>query len=572
MSLIQELAKKGVLPQEKATQLEYEINKSGEKEEQVIMDKGLVSEEIVFETKSEYLGVPLKKDVEDISPEILKLIPEETAVYYKMVPLGEGKGNLLDVGMIYPEDLKAQEALSFLSREKKFNSQIFLISFSVFNKVSNQYKNFKKEVRSALDDLRNELDDKESPSGRDVETEAISEDAPITKIVAVILRHAVEGGASDIHIEPTKEQLRVRFRFIGVLHSSIFLPIKIAPAVVARIKILSGLKLDETRIPQDGRFSTKIGNRNVDFRVSTFPTTLGEKVVIRVLDSTMGLKKIDDLGMEGRNKRIFESSIKKPYGLILVVGPTGSGKSTTIYAILNALNKDSVNIVTLEDPAEYFIEGVNQSQIRPEIGYSFGSGLRHILRQDPNIIMIGEIRDGETASLAMNASLTGHLVLSTLHTSGALSALPRLFDLGVESYLIAPTLNCIISQRLIRVLCNDCKKKSVLNKQTMEILLKEIGNMPPSAKKDIDVASLKIFEPVGCKKCNDTGFSGRIAIYEILEMTKELANIDLKNFDSIKLEEEAKRQEMTTMKQDGILKVLKGIVSIEEVLRVTKEQ
>ncbi len=569
MSLLQELVKNGILPKEKAAQLEYEINKSGAKEEEVVLERGIAPEEILFKIKSEYLGIPLRKDAEEVSPEILKMIPEETAAHYKMVPLGEGKGGFLDVGMIYPEDLKAQEALGFLLRQKKINSRVFLVSFSVFNKTMNQYRGIKREVKSALEELENELEER-GTKGR-AETESISEDAPVTKIVAVILKHAVVGGASDIHIELTKEQLRIRFRFIGVLHPSIFLPIKIAPAIAARIKILSGLKIDETRIPQDGRFSAKIENRNIDFRVSTFPTTLGEKVVVRVLDSTMGLRKIEDLGMEERNKKILERSIKKPYGLILVVGPTGSGKSTTIYAVLNALNKDSVNIVTLEDPAEYFIEGVNQSQIRPEIGYTFGSGLRHILRQDPNIIMVGEIRDGETANLAINASLTGHLVLSTLHTSNALSALPRLFDLGVDPYLIAPTLNCIISQRLVRVLCDNCKKKAILSKQIQEILIEEIKNMPLSVKKDIDISSFKIFEPAGCVKCNNTGFSGRIAIFEILEMTKELGALDLKNINFEKLEEEAKRQGMTTMKQDGILKALKGITSMEEILRVTKE-
>jgi len=401
----------------------------------------------------------------------------------------------------------------------------------------------------------------------------LAEEAPITKIVAVILRHGVEGGASDIHIEPTRKKLRVRFRLLGFLHSSIFLPLRIQPAVVTRVKILSNLKIDETRIPQDGRFSTKIDEKDIDFRVSTFPTTLGEKVAIRILDPTVGLKQFEELGLAGRNLKVLKEAVKKPYGLILACGPTGCGKTTTLYAILNLLNKEEQNIVTLEDPVEYFIEGINQSQVKPEIGYDFPIGLRHILRQDPDIIMVGEIRDEETAALVIHSTLTGHLVLSTLHTSNAISGIPRLLDLGIKPYLIPPTLACILAQRLVRRLCDACKKEVKPKKEVRDLILKEIEALPAQAKKNIKIAnSLTLWQAQGCKKCNNEGFSGRIALFEVLEMTDNLADIILKVPTTEKLQEEAKQQGMITLKQDGILKALAGVTPLEEVLRVAEEK
>jgi type IV pilus assembly protein PilB len=401
----------------------------------------------------------------------------------------------------------------------------------------------------------------------------MAEEAPITKIVAVILRNAVEGLASDVHIEPTQNKLRVRFRLLGQLHPSLFLPLKIHRAVVARIKILSNLKIDETRIPQDGRFSIKVEGKQIDFRVSTFPTTLGEKVAIRVLDPKVGLGTFEELGFAGRNLEVLKKGIVKPYGLILVTGPTGSGKSTTLYAILQLLNKEGVNIVTLEDPAEYFIEGINQSQVKPEIGYDFATGLRHILRQDPNIVMVGEIRDEETASLAINAALTGHIVLSTLHTNNSVGVIPRLVDMGVKPYLIAPTLQLAIAQRLVRRLCDACKKKTELKTEIRDMIEKELLVLPESVKKDLKIAKpLTAYTLKGCNKCGNTGFSGRIALYEILLMTDSLADIISKEPSESRILKEAKAQGMITMKQDGIIKVLQGITTIEEVFRVAEEK
>lgn len=576
MNLIQQLLKKGLIDKEKAGSLEFEIKASGKKEEEAVLEKGIVPEEVLYGLKSENLKIPLKEiSPEEVTLEILESIPEETAKNYKMIPLAK-KGNVLEIGMVYPEDLKAQEALKILSRHEKFNFEVFLITPATFNNLLRQYRTFKGEVSRAIEELEIELKGEKVISRPQTAEEfaRLAEEAPITKIVAVILRYAVDGKASDIHVEPTRDKLRVRFRLLGVLHtSSILLPIRIHPAVIARIKILSDLRLDETRIPQDGRFSAKFDEKEVDFRVSTFPTTLGEKAAIRVLDPTIGLKTFEELGLEGRNLEVVNQAIRRPYGLILSTGPTGCGKTTTLYAVLQVLNKEGVNIVTLEDPVEYFVEGVNQSQVRPEINYDFARGLRHVLRQDPDIVMVGEIRDEETASLATHAALTGHIVLSTLHTSNVLGVIPRLIDLGIQPFLIPPTLKVAIAQRLVRRLCDNCKKKTKPKKEVKELILKEVENLPPKIKKDNFLEkNLQIWEATGCKKCNRSGFSDRIAIFEVLEMTSELSEIILKEPNETKILEEARRQGMTTMAQDGILKALNGITTIEEVLRVAEEK
>jgi len=570
MTLVQYLVKKGVIDKKKAASLEYDIKVSGKREEEVILERGLVPEDFLFELKSENLKIPLKKVVpEEVPLKILELIPHESAKYYKMIPLAKSE-KTLEVGMIYPEDLKALEALKFLARQEKFNYKIFLITPTTFNNLFKQYRTLKKEVKRALEELEVELKTEEvrRPPLEKAEFERMAEEAPVTKVVAVILRHAVEGKASDIHIEPTRRELKVRFRVDGILHASLFLPLKIHPAVVARIKILANLKIDETRIPQDGRFSTKIGGRYIDFRVSTFPTTLGEKVVMRVLDPSEGIKHFEDLGLTGRNFEVVNRAIKKPYGLILATGPTGCGKTTTLYAILNLLNKEGVNVMTLEDPVEYFIEGVNQSQIKPEIGYTFASGLRHMLRQDPDIIMVGEIRDEETAALATHAALTGHIVLSTLHTNDALGVIPRLIDLGVAPFLIPTSLSLALAQRLVRVLCPNCKKKVTPDQKIKNMIINELKEV-----KGIELPkSFNVYKPQGCRKCNNEGYLGRVAVFEILEMTPQLSEIILRKPSETKIEEEAKRQGMITMKQDGFLKVLEGVTSVEEVLRVTEEK
>lgn len=564
MDLIETLIERGVLEKEKALLLLEEARNLNKKEEELILEKGLLSEDQLFELKSEIFNVPLIKSVEkEVSPEVLKIIPEETAKYYKMIPL-EKEGNFLKVGMVYPEDLKAREALEFISKIGDFHYKVFLVPPSIFKKLTDFYKAPKKEVEDVLSELEKSLAVEKISLRKE---EALEEEAPVSKMVAVFLKYAVDGEASDIHIEPIKDKVRVRFRTMGLLHSTFFLPQKLLPAIVGRIKILSNLRIDETRIPQDGRFSIKYEERNIDFRVSTLPTPLGEKVAIRVLDPKVGLKKFEELGLSGRNFEVLKRAIEKPYGMILATGPTGCGKTTTLYAILQILNKEEVNIVTLEDPVEYSIEGINQSQIRPEIGYDFAQGLRHVLRQDPDIIMVGEIRDKETAALAVHAALTGHIVLSTLHTNNALGAIPRLIDLGIQPFLISATLNVVLAQRLVRRLCDNCKKKVKPKKEIKELISKELEEIPEINEKLKE--PFYIWEAQGCKECERSGFSGRIGIFEVLEMTPQLKEIISKSPSEAKILEEAKRQKMLTMRQDGFSKVVEGITTLEEVLKET---
>ncbi len=573
MSLIEELVKKGLLEKAKISSLEKEIEASGKKAEEIILEKELVSEESLFKLKSEQLKIPLKDvDPQAVALEVLDLIPEETAKQYSVVAL-EKKDSILVVGMVYPEDLDAREVLKFLSRRGKFKCDVHLIDISTFGKLLKRHQSLKKEVGKALEKLEEETGIKKGRKIKIKDPKKLSEEAPASKVVNVILRYAVEGKASDIHIEPEIEQIRVRFRLMGILHSSIFLPTNLHKAIVSRVKILAKLKLDESRIPQDGRFSAKVQNQLIDFRVSTFPTTLGEKVVIRVLDPVVGLREFEELGMRKENFKIVERVIQQPYGLILSTGPTGSGKTTTLYAILQILNKEGVNIVTLEDPVEYFMKGINQSQIRPDINYGFAQGLRHILRQDPDIIMVGEIRDEETSFLVTHAALTGHLVLSTLHTTNALGVIPRLIDLGVQPFLLPSTLSLIVAQRLIRRLCDKCKKKVKPNPKTEEFLLKGIATLPPKIKNNLKISKpLSVWKPTGCRECGQEGFSGRIGLFEILEMTDDLSAAILENVSEKNLKKEAQKQSMTTMRQDGILKILKGETTVTEVLRATEEK
>ncbi|PIR01987.1 MAG: hypothetical protein CO144_00175 [Candidatus Nealsonbacteria bacterium CG_4_9_14_3_um_filter_35_11] len=576
MSLIQKLVEKGKIDQKTANSLKEKLGTSNETEENFLLDQKIIGQDYLFSLKSEILNVPLRKDAEtlEIPNEILALIPEESARYYKIIPLSL-KENILEIGMVDPEDIKAREVLLFVARQHRISYKISLITLDAFEILSKQYRNLREEVGAALEALETELGKGEGVElavSEKPSIERLAEEAPIIKMVAVILRHAVEGKASDIHIEPTTKKLRVRFRMDGILYSSLFLPLAVHPSIVARVKILSNLRIDETRIPQDGRFTAKIGEKEVDFRVSTFPIKLGEKVAIRVLDPTEGLKSYKELGLTGRNMDILKEAAKNPYGMILATGPTGSGKTTTLYALLQILNKEEVNIVTLEDPIEYFMGGVNQSQIRPEIGYDFPQGLRHIVRQDPDIIMVGEIRDEESAALAIHSALTGHVVLSTLHTNNAVGVIPRLIDMQIKPFLIPPALNIAIAQRLARVLCPYCKEKVKPKKAMKEIILKELESLPGEVTKKLKIPDpFYLYEAKGCKKCNFKGVKGRIGIFETLKMTDQLAEIILKEPSELKITQEAERQGMATMRQDAILKALEGLISMEEVMRVSEE-
>lgn len=400
--------------------------------------------------------------------------------------------------------------------------------------------------------------------------EAVLKTGLIPKVVAGIVSYAASQNASDIHIEPSETSMRVRYRIDGKLHSIIKLPVELQAPLVSRIKILSKLKIDEARLPQDGRFDVQVAGHQVDMRISTLPTIHGEKVVIRLLDKTAGVKQLATLGLSGVNLRRVTDAIKKPFGIILVTGPTGSGKSTTLYAMLTEINQPDVNIVTLEDPVEYQVEGINQTQVKPAIGYSFADGLRSILRQDPNVIMVGEIRDSETAALATQAALTGHLVLSTLHTNNAAGAIPRLIDMEVEPFLIASSLDIIIAQRLVRRLCKDCRVTAELSSETLADITKELQQSPVPEVRDVASKPLTFFGPGSCDKCTD-GYSGRVGIYEVITVSESIAQLAIKQASGAEIETLARKEGMTSLRQDGIIKALEGQTSIDEILTATSE-
>ena len=535
-----------------------------------------INEEIkLARERAKQLNVPLADLTgKIISPQVLREVTEEAATFYQLVPIDK-KGDVLEIGMLNPDDIKSQEAVRFIAQNRDFTPKIFLITDADFKNILKQYRSLKEEVDTALQELEKELSVRDEPieagkrSRAETALEKVMAEAPITKIVAVILRHANEGRASDIHIESTEDRLKIRFRVDGILYTSLILPKAIQPAVVSRIKILSSLKIDETRVPQDGRFHSVIEGKKIDFRVSTFPTAFGEKVVLRLLDPGEGSKTFEQLGLDGRNRRLLEEAMDRPFGMILVSGPTGSGKSTTLYSVLKHLNQEEVNVVSLEDPIEYYIEGVSQSQVKPEIGYTFASGLRSILRQDPDIIMVGEIRDSETAELATHAALTGHIVLSTLHTNNAIGVIPRLVDMGVQNFLIPSSLTLAMSQRLVRRLCLECKKAVAPAPKIKELLAREAAGLSTAVKeeiKDVDWKNLKIWQAAGCKFCAQKGTKGRIAIFEALAMTAQLEEIVVGGATEGKIDKEAQRQGMITMRQDGVIKVLRGLISFEELI------
>jgi len=513
-------------------------------------------------------SVPIKglKDVE-ISGKMLEYIPQESAEHYQIVPIGV-KDGVLEVGALDPNNLEARDALNFISARIGMPYKLFLISESDFKVVLEKYKGFSGEVTKALTELESELVATTPLEVRSEESKAlfetkIVEDAPVTKIVATILSYATEGNTSDVHIEPTNENVRVRFRVDGILNTSLILPLKVHSAVVARIKILSNMRLDEKRKPQDGRFSAKIAGRKIDFRVSTFPTYHGEKVVMRILDQSQGLRSLDDMGFSEANLKMIRKAIKRPYGLILITGPTGSGKSTSLYAMLNEVDRDHMNVLSLEDPVEYSIEGVSQSQIHPEIDYTFATGLRTIFRQDPDIIMVGEIRDKETAQLAIQAALTGHLVFSTLHTNDAIGAIPRLIDMGVEPFLIAPTLIITIAQRLVRRLCPGGGKPVPVVDSIKLMIDKQFEDLPLAFKKEIDFGK-EVYEIKPTSDCLN-GTSGRVAVVEVLEMDKNIESVILKSPTETELYKVARSKGMLSMKEDAILKAFQRVIPFEEI-------
>ncbi len=579
MDLLKVLTDSGMIDQALVPELQVEAGKGGASLETLLQKEGLSLADIL-KAKGQYYNLPTHEVGDKSVPfDILRFVPEESARHYRLSPLAVEDG-VLEVGVTDPDNLEARDALTFISAKIGMPYKIFIITDTDFEKLLQQYKGLSGEVGKALTELDTEFvieSEKAEREGGDKKktilseeelvtdtgAEAITADAPVTKIVATVLRHAAEQRASDIHIEPMADQTRVRFRIDGVLITNITLPSKVHSAVVARIKVLSNMRLDEKRKPQDGRFSARVGGNKVDFRVSTFPTYYGEKVVMRILGASAKVLKLEDFHMSERNLGLIRTAIKKPYGLILISGPTGSGKSTTLYAILNEVDREKQNVLSLEDPVEYTIPGVSQSQVRPEIGYTFANGLRTTLRQDPNIIMVGEIRDAETANLAVQAALTGHLVLSTIHTNNSIGILPRLLDMGVEPYLIPPVLILGMAQRLVRTLCDDGGKKVPVDGSMAEMMKDQFDDLPAEYRKDVPPLN-EVYRIDPNPDC-PTGTRGRVGVYEMFDMNIERERAILAGKPEDEMFSIVRKNGMITMKEDAIIKSTQGLVPFEEV-------
>jgi type IV pilus assembly protein PilB len=573
MELEDALLQLGLINQNQLELIKIESVNTGSPIEEIIEKMNLVSPENIVRAWGLVFGMPyINLEGTTVDTEILNRIPEHVAKKYKIVAFAEKEGKL-QIAISDPHDLQALEALEFIKQQNNYQTDIYIASGEVISFVLDQYGTLKKEVGQALEEAtpeESEIEDVEEVENEG-ELNKVIQDAPISKVVSLIIKYGVKSRASDIHIEAEEDNVKVRIRVDGKLKQTISLSKRLLPAIVSRIKILANLKIDEQRLPQDGRFQSKIDGKDIDFRVSTFPSVNGEKVVMRILDTSTGILTLEQLGVVGRSFEILEKNIHKPHGMILVTGPTGSGKSTTLYAIIDRLNEESVNIVTLEDPVEYHMNGVNQSQVKPEIGYTFASGLRTILRQDPDIVMVGEIRDTETAEMAIHAALTGHIVLSTLHTNDAAGAIPRMIDMKIEPFLITSSINVIVAQRLVRKICLDCMKKRSPNKEELEEIKTEIEKMPQKEKSQINLADIKIPEASGCEKCQAMGYKGRIGVFEILPIDKSIEDLVIKESSASDIAKKAISEGMLTLKQDGVLKVLKGLTTLEEVWRVTKE-
>ncbi|MBI4096636.1 MAG: Flp pilus assembly complex ATPase component TadA [Candidatus Levybacteria bacterium] len=530
----------------------------------IVESMGIVDEKKMAEEKAKLLGVPfISLESVSFAPQAISLIPKAVVERFSLIPfLYDDKAKTVSVAMSNPADL---EALQFVAQKTGLTVKSFAASKEEVDKaIGEQYS---QEIVGEVGEALAETEDYKKT--RTVDSKQIGEiirEAPIAKIVSTILEYAVTSRASDVHIEPQEDRMRVRYRIDGILYDKLSLPKNVQDAVVSRIKILSEMKIDEHRIPQDGRFNFKTAQEEVDLRISVLPTAFGEKIVMRLLRKTGGIPTLDELGLTGSSLRNLETAMLRPHGIIIVCGPTGSGKTTTLYSVLAKLNTTRVNIMSLEDPIEYQLPGVNQVAVNPAVGLTFATGLRAFLRQDPNIILVGEIRDKETNELALQAALTGHLVFSTLHTSNASGALPRLLDLGAGNFLLASTINAILGQRIVRKICDNCKEEYVPLPQIMEEIKKTLGKLFPPQTTEIKLSRGK-----GCDQCGTSGYLGRIGIFETLPVTPKISTLVLESADSATIEKEAVLEGMITLKQDGYLKVLRGITTVEEVLRVAQE-
>ena len=563
------LLKNNLISRDIYDQINLESVSTGLSEEYLIAQKGIISDDNLSAAKAEFLNVPFIKLSEvGVSPEALSLIPEPVARRYSLIPISiDADNTTLKIGMANPLDLKA---ISFVEKKTGYNISPCMVSKSELKEALEQ-----RYAQSLTSEVSAVLKDTEKVSRNVIDIKQLGEvirEAPIAKIVETVLSFALKSRASDIHIEPQEDKTRIRYRIDGILHEKLILPVKAHEALVSRIKILSRLKIDEKRIPQDGRFNFRAGQEEVDLRVSTLPTVNGEKVVMRLLKKSGKVPLLTELGLRGMALKHLQTSIVVPHGIILITGPTGSGKTTTLYSILNQINTPKVNIMTLEDPVEYQIGGINQVQINTQVGLTFASGLRSFLRQDPNIIMVGEIRDKETAELAVQASLTGHLVFSTLHTNSAAGALPRLLDMEAEPFLLASSITCIVAQRVARTICEHCKEEIVPSGEVIADFKRVLGNLFDGwlKQKNITENQVVLYQGKGCQECNETGYHGRMGIYEVMPMTEKLSRLILERRPAIDLEKTALEEGMLLMKQDGYLKVLEGFSTIEEVLRVAE--
>lgn len=574
--LLDMFVEEGLATRESVDKARADAQASGKPVGTLLVEEGIVDDELLVHGIAKISGVPyINISTSIIDQSVLNLLPGDIAERFMAVPLAE-TNNRLAVAMI---DANNVQAVDYLASRIQRPIKVFMASEKGIRFVLDQYKADLSGVSEAA-----EASAEEESSSSSAEVKTIVQDSPISKALTTILEYAVKTRASDIHIEPFQNELKIRCRVDGVLREIMKLPKSIEPALISRIKILSELKIDEHRIPQDGQFTVRTAGKEVDLRIAISPVVWGEQVVIRLLDKTGNTFNLEEMGYAGRALRAIRKGIKQPNGMILTSGPTGSGKSTSLYALIKEIKDDTVNIVTLEDPVEYKMDGVNQIQVHAAVGLTFANGLRSILRQDPDVVMVGEIRDGETASLAVQASLTGHLVFSTLHTNSAAGVLPRLLDMEIEPFLIASTVNTIIGQRLVR---RVAKKRESYQSNPLETqnILATVGHILPKTPEEVAIIS----EDLGYKDLPlagqsaytlvrgiDTpqspgGYSGRAGLYEVMDVSEEIQGMITRRATTAEVQRQAQREGMVTMRQDGYLKALQGITTLEEVNRVTAD-
>ena len=587
-TIVKLLERSGAATSQQLQPLVSEAASSNLRLQDIVLQNNLIDERALTKLYATYADIPyIEPDPRDIPSDILMRIPERIARQYNAVIFKIDPDGLIHLAMDDPDDV---QAVNFIEKEIGTNTRIYIAPRSNILECLEGYRgDVTQELKEVIDIQR-----EDDGSNQKVTEAEVAEDSPIAQTVNLLLEYAIRSNASDIHIEPREQFVQVRYRIDGVLKEVNRLPKNVLGALVSRIKILSNLKIDERRIPQDGRFKIKVAGKQYALRVSTLPIADGEKVVMRILDESNQAVTLEQLGYWGHSLAVINQALTEPNGMILVTGPTGSGKSTSLFSVLSMLNTPEVNISTIEDPVEYKIPGVNQTQTNSKAGMTFASGLRALLRQDPNIIMVGEIRDGETANLGVQAALTGHLVFSTLHTNNAATCLPRLLDMGIEPFLIASTVKAVVGQRLVRRLCMNCRQSYVPNQTEVaeivrlfhlapgqnfyyihqleaQAIVQKVGGETPWGTTDTTIAALWRPSPNGCDECNHTGFKGRVGIYEVLGTSREIQKMIIGGNTSNEIQDQAVAEGMTTMLTDGLIKAIRGNTTVEEVLRVTKE-